>query len=454
MASNEILNSPRDLLRTVCAVGGSYLLPAVLGALLLHMPPCQVGQPDTPAWSLPAAGAIHYSQAFLTATSAVTCAGLGGHGLDRLSPIGLVVVMLLVQYGALITIGWSTWLMFHWLGSDAGTHSVPRLRATVGLAAAFLIPIELLGTGLLWMASDPATPWLTRITWSTFHALGAAAQTGFSPGPTAGGDLAVTWALPLVIGPLVFVSGLGLPVWLVLRHHLTAGRRRPDQPSDPRIVTLSRHASTAGILSLGLLLAGTVTMTACLALRPTGGTTSTEAVVRSFADGGVMAMTARSSGVAPRRGDQIGHAASTVLLVLAITGACPGSAGGGVKATNCLLVLAFAWCRWRRRPGPTPAATAAALLLAWVAVATAVTMVVLLRIEPLTWRDALFESARATTHTAIPSPLADALSPAGKSLLAGTMLLGRVVPFGLLAIVTTRHRDAIDRYRPGPLPGP
>lgn len=454
MASSKMLNSPRDLLRTVCTVAGSYLLPAVLGALLLHMPPCQAGAPNAPAWSFPAAGAIHYSQAFLTATSAVTCAGLGGHGLDRLSPIGLVIVMLLVQYGALITIGWSTWLVFHWVGSDAGTHSVPRLRATVGLAAAFLIPIELLGTGLLWMASDPTAPWLTRITWSTFHALGAVAQTGFSPGPTAGGNLAVTWALPLVIGPLVFVSGLGLPVWLVLRYHLTA-RGRPNQPVDPRIVTLSRHASTAGILSLGLLLAGTVTMTVCLALHPAGGTTSTEAVARSFADGGVMAMTARSSGVGPRRGDQIGHAASTVLLALAITGACPGSAGGGIKATNCLLVLAFAWCRWRRRPGPTPAAAAgAALLLTWMAVATAVTMMVLLRVEPLTWRDALFESARATTHTAMPSSLADALSPAGKSLLVGAMLLGRIVPLGLLGIVTTRHRDAIDRYTPGPLPGP
>ncbi len=291
------------LTSTTLAVTVSYVLPVVIGALLLRTPPCLKGPDAAATWTLPAAGAPHYSQAFLTATGAVTGAGVGGDLLARLSPLGLALVALLMGCGAVVTITWSTWLLLRWCRPPGASHPAPAWSPVAAAAAAWMLSLTLLGTALLWPASDAVAAWTTRLAWCGFHALAAVSHAGLSLPPPDHPTLVDSAALPVVVGPLVLLSGLGLPVYLAWGRRIRA-RRAGGRPTDDLDAhrALARHARAAVALSLILFLLGGITMTGLLS---PSDTAPGRGLAGALADGGTMAMTARSAGLAPRRADQM-----------------------------------------------------------------------------------------------------------------------------------------------------
>lgn len=433
------------------AVTAAYLLPIVCGTLLLRLPPFLAGTHATDPLAIPPAGPLHFSQAFLTAVGAVTGAGLDGHGLARLSPLGLGLVTLMAALGALITIAWSTLLMFRWI-TPVRTERPLAWRRCLGLATAYLLVLQGVGALLLLATWEPELPTWPRIGWAIFHAVSATTSTGFNLVAESPGTIRQTTATPLIVGPLVFLGGLGLPVLMALRHGIAGRCRRthavPGHRLDPM---LSPHIAAACGGSMALFLIATLLL--CFDQLAEAA----KDPLRAVADGGVVALTIRSAGVTATGDVNFGGLGLGTLLLLALAGTCPGSAGGGMKLTNVMLLAIALVGRLRRVRiiGPPPGMLIAAAMVCLVPlVALGATLPLLLWIEPITPRAALCESVRAVTLAGLPLSMASQLTPPGKAVIIAAMLVGRVGPILLLACTTTR---CVPTSRPpwhGPLPGP
>jgi trk system potassium uptake protein TrkH len=429
----------------------SFLGLIAVGTALLELP-----------WASAQGVRLPFMDALFTSTSAVCVTGL--IVLDTpaaFSPLGQVVILLLIQAGGLGYMTLST-LLAAALGRRVTLQERMTLKEGLNAHApgeilrfargvfAFTLLFECLGTLVLALRWWPEFG-LARGTWlSIFHAVSAFNNAGFSLFTDNLMGHAGDAVVMLTVSGLVVVGGLGFFTITEL-----AGVRRSRVP-------LSMHTR--------LVLASTVILLA-------GGTLAVYGLERGNPAtlGGMSAGTAWLSAwfqsAVPRTAgfNSIAIGACTaptlfVMMVLMFIGAAPGGTGGGVKVSTFAVTVAALWTTvrgdvdavlFRRRIPPETVARAFFIcLIAFLAVNVVAGL--LLVTERRDLLPTLFESVSAfatvglsTGEGASPLSLAGHMSRAGQLLLIGLMFAGRIGPLTLAFALAQRHTRSRVRHPEG-----
>ncbi len=382
--------------------------------------------------------ALNWIDAGFTATSAVCVTGLETVRIADLGWAGQLVVLLLIQAGGIgiMTLTTSIILMMgHRLSyggvlimsnisdrfSRQGTEGLARMvfyytLLCEGIGFLLLLPLFLLGGGI--------TP-VQAVWYALFHAVSAFCNAGLSPLPA--GLEGISGAIRFVIAFLFILGGLGV---YVVYDIVTSCRNR-----------LQLHAQTRLILawSAGLLLAGSA---ALWLLQFNSGRPV------SLLDAFFQSAACRTAGFRVLELDKLCAGSMTVMVVLMLIGAAPGSTGGGMKVTTFALAVAGLYSSFKgasgvilyKRTVPPENVLKAFVVLVTYLLLTAFGSILLASLTPCSMHWALFEtaSALATVGLALDNP--EAITAGAKVMLIVFMFLGRVGFFTFFLFLLGRSR--------------
>jgi trk system potassium uptake protein len=422
----------------VLAVG--FILIILLGALLLALP-----------FSSAAGGWTRPVDALFTATGAACGALVVLDTGTYWSPIGQVVVLVLVQVGGLGYMTGATALLLligrrvslrervivgTALGGDIGT--VLRLARRI---IVFSLIAQSLGAALLAIRFLGDLPAPTAAWWGIFHSVSAFNNAGLD---LTGGFRSLTayrydaWVLG-VIGALIAVGGLGYSVvtdtwtrrsWLRLK-------------LESKLVLV-----TSGLL-FG---SGTLALLALESRNPaTLGPMSPAAMLLNAA---FLSVSARSGGFSSIDLSQSTDAGLAVLSALMFIGGASASTAGGIKVTTfgLLFFAILSALRGSDRVEAFQREIPLSLVLRALAVALVSVALVYLATLALTITDGgrflsvLFEVASAFGSAGLSTGMTPALQDPGKLLLIVTMYIGRLGPLTLALALASRQRPRLYRW--------
>ena len=380
---------------------------------------------------------ISWSDAWFTATSAVTVTGLAvvdtGSGLTL---FGQVVVAVLIQLGGLGLMTFAT-LVFSSLGlpigighrdylrEDLGQTSVAEVLSLAIVIGRVVILCELIGVGLLAYTFVPALGWPAGLWNAVFHTISAFNNAGFA----LYSDSLTRWAtdpmINLVVPALFIVGGLGFGVLRDLAVH--RGWTRLTLHSKLMLV------GTAGLLAVSFVLVALIEW-------------NNPATLGQYSAAGDRLWVAWFQAATPRTAgfNTVDYAAlhdSTTLLTMALMAIGGGSTStaGGIKVTTFIVLLLATYAFFRRRSAMTAFGRSIGFAdaLKVMALVTISTMTILLSSFLITLRhdgeflDLLFEVVSALGTVGLSRGATGELDAFGRGVIMGLMFLGRVGPLTL-----------------------
>jgi trk system potassium uptake protein len=423
----------KGLPSAVKLLGGLAALVAA-GALLLLLPPM----------SLPGRGLDPLSALF-TSVSALTVTGLSGVPLgERLSPLGLVLLGVLIQLGG---VGYMVCavIVFRLIGRSIGLADRLALQDSLGLLnpravvqltqRVFITVILLEGLAALFFFFywGDLYPPDRKLYLAVFHSVSSFCNaffditTGSPFFPEGVPQDPVTWAVAIV---LAFLGGLGIPV---LYEILTWRRKK----------RFSLHTKVTLVVKAVMIFGGGTLLWIAEA-RPGGALASfpwPEQALMSFAQSSL----ARAAGGAifPEIG-AISAAGQLVLLGVMFVGAGPASMGGGITtgtfAVMALALIAYAKGREKARiagreiPHEMVRKAFAVLTISLLVVLGSAWLLVLT--HPFSLSEALFESVSAFSTCGLSLDVTSRLNPFGQAVVMLTMIWGRLGALTILFIFT------------------
>ncbi|TDX32753.1 trk system potassium uptake protein TrkH [Modicisalibacter xianhensis] len=397
---------------------------------------------------------MSWHEALFTATSAVTVTGLTVVDTSQMSALGQIVVLGLIQVGGL---GFMTFaaLMMALLGMRLPLHQQNMVRETlhntsysgvmslVRLVILFTLTAELAGALLLALTWVPEFGWAQGLWISTFHAVSAFNNAGFTILPQG----LVPWvADPLVnsVMSLLFViGGLGF----IVIAELVEWRRQRRLSLHARIVLHATLWLSLGAMLLLLLLEWNNPSTL-------GGL---ESIFARLQAAWFQAVTPRSAGFSTLNMDLLTAPATLLIMLLMFIGAGSGSTASGIKVSTFVVVLLVArsFLRGSTQPAIFRRAIPEETVFKAIAVALAGMLLVFSSLFVLTltetgktFIDLAFEAVSAFGTVGLSRGITEELSVPGQLTLCVTMLLGRVGPISLGYFITTRQAPGI-RYAQG-----
>lgn len=430
-ASQSTARRPRPLADLAWAVVGLTLL----GAILLKAP----GSP-APGRPLP------WIEAVFTSAAAVCGTGLSLRDpATRWSPLGQLMLGLLIQAGAIVYALAGARVVGRWLDLLAGERGdgpsrlEPPVRVRGGTIILGLLALELLGAAAMLPAWPGEGGWPERVGQSLFQAVSAAGNSGLSIAPDGLASARRSYIPLAVIAPLVVLGGLGLPVLQASAGAFGARVRAGAR----KLLTVW---AAAYLLGVGAILLAQLAPRAYHALAL--GNEPNQPVyepltARSFggllADASFLSATSHAGGFSALAPDDLRPAAQWALVPLMMLGGAPGGAAGGLG----LAALALLLCTRRnvhdsRREGMTRAAGQAllAMLACWVA-----GVFLLCVSEPFPPFKLMFEAASALGDSGLSQGVTGDVTTMGRLTLIALMFAGRVLPLGLLARATASADD-------------
>lgn len=426
---------------------GTYLTPArvlvlgfagliTVGALLLSLPMAsRSGEP------------LRLVDAFFTATSAVCVTGLVVvDTYTFFSPFGQVVIMLLIESGALGFMTMSTILALilgrrinlrerlmiqEAFNQYALAGAVDLVRKVVFLT----VSIQAVGAFLLSFRFVPQFGWARGLFYSVFHAVSAFANAGFD---LMGDFRSLTayegdWLVSLTIMGLIITGGLGFTVLLDI------GRRRSFH-------RLALHSKVVLIMTAVLIVSGALLILFFEMFNP--GTMRDLGWGQRILGALFQSVTARTAGFNTLDIGSMHNATLFILVILMFIGASPASTGGGVKTSTVGVLLAAVYSTIKGRQEvvilerrlPREIVDRAMTVVA-VSFALVTTVVILLSFtEPFTFIRVLFETVSAFGTVGLTTGITPDLSFSGRIFLILLMFAGRVGPVTLAVAVATRER--------------
>ncbi len=414
----------------------AFLLLILVGtAALLGRPGLYTGTRLTPL------------QALFTATSAVCVTGLTVVDTATwFTPLGQGVLLLLIQFGGLGIITFTT-LLLAALGDRLSFRHEAIVRSSTGTAVhvdsrhlvrdvvRFTLRAEAAGAAALWLLWGPELGWVDAAWPALFHAVSAFCNAGFSVFPD---NLAGFQRSPLTLGViavLVVTGGLG---FFTLRE---LGERRRGERA-----RLSLHSTLALTVTVLLLLGGAALLTG-LEWR---GTLAGLPPLDRLANGAFMSVTARTAGFNTVDYAAASDGANFGTILLMFIGGSPGSTAGGIKTTTFAVVALLAWSRlrgqatvdvrWRSIPQAVVAQAAGIAAIAFGLVTLAVLALTVTEGGRGHFLALMFEAASAFNTVGLSTGLTPRLSGPGLALLVGLMYVGRVGVL-TLAVVLSRRRE-------------
>lgn len=397
------------------------------------------------------------------ATSAVCVTGLST--LDpgtRYSLFGQVVLMALIQVGGL---GYMTLFTLSMLlvgkrlsmqdrlaiGQVTEQPGIGGLVRFIRNVARLTLAFEAVGFTLLALVLVPELGWGRGLFQALFHAVSAFNNAGFS----LMSDNMVHWqAQPLVLltlSGLIILGGLGYNVnqeW-VRRFVL---RRAPNHRWDSLMTIIFAATATLLVAGTGLFWFFEAGNPRTLGDLPLG-----TQVLNAF----FMAVQPRTAGFNSVDVGALTDPTLMMTMVLMFLGAGPGGTSGGIKLTTAVITLAailatvrgqaqvplFNLRRVVSEQQVRKAFTVVAVSLGVVVSST----ILLASLEPLPFLPLLFEAVSAFSTTGLSMGITSQLSTAGKLIVIGTMLVGRLGVLAILISLVVPRRPSRVQYMEDPL---
>ncbi len=409
----------------------SFIGLIVIGTLLLKSPLCvHTGEP------------LEWVDALFMATSSVCVTGLTTVTVSGFNGFGQAVILLLIQLGGLgfmslsafilLLLGrklsYSSTLVLSNVNENFTMRNVEELILTIAL---YTFGIEALGFILLcggFLAAGTYGFW-ESVYLGLFHAVSAFCNAGLSPLDDSMIGLSVF--IKLVVAALIVLGGLGIYVIYNLLHCGQKNRWR-----------LSVHAKLVLLSSFILIILGTVLIWACQ-LRTTG-----------WIDSLFMSISARTAGFNSIDMSTLRSSTISVLVVLMLIGAAPGSTGGGIKVTAVALAVLAVWNTIKgnskvvvfHREIPLSNIMKSFTMIIIYIVLTVLGTIFLAALSAEESETTLFETASALGTVGLSLGFSMEANTVSRLLLILYMFIGRVGPFTIFLFLLGREKRSHVTY--------
>jgi len=403
----------------------SVLFTIMFGALLLS---CSWAQ------RIP----ISFIDALFTATSATCVTGLMTIPLAAFTTAGQIIILCLIQIGALGLVTLTIFLLSLFVNVGLSTSSMTGEILEVGMIRhprqmvffiiIFTIVVEFCGFLILFLMTRHLFPFPQSIFFALFQAVSAFCNAGFILLPyqiffSHPGILATT-------ATLVLIGGLGFIVWAEIARYIRSFQ-------EMKHFHLSLHsklvlATTTFLIAFLGLIIFLLEYVRAFFMHP-----SLTLVTNTLFN----AICLRSAGFTTLDLSAIHLATVFVIMIVAFIGSSPGSVGSGIKTTTFAVfvaairatVLRRTWVEIMGRTIPNEQVFKAmaifSLSLCWVAA----TIFFLLLTEQ-GWRfiDIIFEAFAAFSNLGLSTGITPHLSSQGKCIIMISMFIGRIGSLTLL----------------------
>jgi len=411
-----------------------YAASILAGTVLLKLP-------------FAAHGALTWSDAAFTATSAVTVTGLSVIDIgSQLTVFGQAVILVLIQIGGLGLMTFAVLILTmlgltvglthrHYLREDLNQTSVEGLLRLVRLIIGFVLLCELAGALALAVVFVPDLGWPRGAWASLFHSVSAFNNAGFALFP----DSLSAWVgdplVNLVITALLILGGLGFTVVADLRR--TRGWRG-----------LTVHSKLMLVGTAALLAWSTAGFAALEWTNPATLGQFESPATRLLACW-FQAATTRTAGFNTVEIAALNDGTTLMLMSLMVIGAGSTSTGGGIKVTTFIVLVLTTLAVVRRRPSVNVFGRRLGhdqimkvLALSMVSVlAIMCALFVLLLFHEGDFLDLAFETVSAFGTVGLSRGVTGDFDTAGRLVIMAIMFMGRVGPltFGFLLAVRRRQ---------------
>lgn len=398
-------------------------------------------------------GRMPYIDALFISTSAVCVTGLSTIDMTLLSRIGQFFVILLIQFGGLGIITFSTIYLLaprrrisiitRGIANDYSIPSIEfRTRNIIAQIITWTAVFELLGTLVV-------LPVLLRHGYTlfdaVFHSISAFCNAGFSTlksGLESFRDNAVMNIMTMI---LIICGGLGFIVLQDIAKNLSGKKMH-----------LSYHSSVVLRTTAALILSGAFLIFLLESNNAFKGMSTGSKIMASF----FQSVTARTAGFDTVPQGNLSSISQFVTIALMFIGASPASTGGGIKTTTFYLLMLVAF-RFREGGGmlvdrnrtimPHSIVKATAILVRAALIVLFTTSIILIaesaRGNMLGIETVVFESVSAFGTVGLSIGITPHLSAISKLALIAAMFMGRV---GLFAMALPVSGLSPEKYAKAP----
>ncbi|MGB8226182.1 MAG: potassium transporter TrkG [Sedimentisphaerales bacterium] len=431
---------------------GSFIALILAGAILLMLPRSHT-QP------------VKFIDALFTSTSATCVTGLTVKKTgEDFSTVGQTAILCLIQLGGLgiVIFGAVFALLF---GQALGVRQTAAMQdlliaqtmSKIAKAIAFVfvatIVIEALGAIFLYKMWDLAPPLPAHITnkWfcSIFHSVSAFCNSGLSLFPDSFIKYNFNRRVYGVICPLIILGGLGFGVLENLYDIFTTKIKNILIANYTRPVKMKLQTKIVLLVTAILIVAGTA------GLLIFHNNTSKNHI--DLAGAFFQSVTARTAGFNTIDINALSAPAKMILIILMFIGGSPGGTAGGIKTVTLAVIIMAIYATARKRAEVEIFKRSVPLVivgkaLVVVSLFTAVLfsatflMTITERHNDFDFIAIMFEAASALGTVGLSCGITPALTTAGKIIIIITMLIGRLGPLTLLAVLTFNIKPARYNY--------
>ncbi|MFC6489294.1 TrkH family potassium uptake protein [Nitratireductor sp. GCM10026969] len=418
-----------------------YLALIVLGAMLLKLPF---------STALP----LGWSDAFFTATSAITVTGLTVADTGTVfSPFGQAVILLLIQLGGLGLMTFAA-LVLSMLGlpigiahtiylrEDLNQTSVPDLLRLVKVILRVVLLCELAGAVLLAFVFVPEFGWLPGLWHAVFHAVSAFNNAGFALFPDSLSRWATDPLVNLTVPALFIVGGIGFSVLSDLY--------RKRQWRAFSLHTKLMLSGTAALILWSVAVFVALEWNNPLTLGAFPG------IIDKLTVGWFQAVTTRTAGFNTTDIAAIHDSTALMFMLLMVIGGGSTSTAGGIKVTTFIVLLLAVVAFFKRRStlrafgrslGVEEVLKVLALaMLSLMALMTGLFIIMLSHDGH--FLDLAFEVTSAFGTVGLSRGATSELDDLGRAVIMVLMFIGRIGPLTLGFFLATRVPPRI-RYPSG-----
>ena len=402
-----------------------FAATVLFGSLLLVLP-----------FSVKEGDGASFQDAFFTATSAVCVTGLIVRDTATYwSGFGQAVIILLIQIGGVgvMTVvacivrftGYKIGLLQRsTLQESISAHKVGSILKTSLFIFKITLIIEFFGVVLLAPVFCSEFGFFKGLWYSVFHSVSAFCNAGFDLMGVKEPFSSVCYfvgnpLLNVTIMLLIITGGIGFLTWQDIRTNGFRFKRYSLQSKAVIVCTL-----------ILIILPAVYFFFAEFSSEEWSGLSVGEKILASF----FQSVTTRTAGFNSVDLTKFSETGITVMIILMLIGASPGSTAGGMKTTTAVILFSSLISVFRREKDPhvfgrrissETVRAAAAVLTMYLVLFTAGGMVISAA-EGLPILDCLFETASAIGTVGLTLGITPALSALSKSILVFLMFFGRV----------------------------
>ena len=443
----------------------SFLFLIISGAGLLMLPAASRDDRN-----------LSFIDALFTSTSATCVTGLivKDTGQD-FSMMGQVVIITLIQLGGLgivvfgavlaLLLGQAFSLRESVAMQDLlNTRTISRIGNMIAFIFIFTVLIEAAGAvSLFWMWDDSPNwsgmhnQWFTSI----FHSISAFCNAGFSLFSKNFIRYNRNWQLYSVVCPLIILGGLGFSVLYDL---LNIASDRTKRLLKKCFIKQSRFSmKTPKRLQLQTRIV--LTVSASLIILGALGILFFEYYTNHGDSGqktGIMgalfqSITARTAGFNTVNIKALSPSSKFILILLMFIGGSPGSTAGGIKTVTLAVVVMTTIAALRKRPEVEMFKRSVRIVVVGRAITVTMLFLTVLFTATLalnvtesssdfSFMDIMFEAGSALGTVGLSTGITPVLTTAGKLIIIMVMLIGRLGPLTLLAMLTFNLKPARYSY--------